>query len=234
VKSQPKPYFREFDGWWYVQIRIRGKRKQIKLAKGRENEEEARRQYHRVMLTFDGDNPPPQPTSADAVVVLLDVYLGHCADSLSAASVEWYTHFLSSFGRFIGADLLVSELQPSHVTDWIHSKPKWSSTTKNGAVRAVRTCFRWLAGERRIPHYPLDGGREARDPRVMKPAPVRGGGHTGYSRRCLRRGRGVRFFTGSESRSRFVSSGYLANCSSDTRIARPKRWCGITPASISR
>ena len=38
----PQPYFRSFDGWWYVQIRESWKRRQVKLAKGRENEEAAR------------------------------------------------------------------------------------------------------------------------------------------------------------------------------------------------
>jgi hypothetical protein len=37
-----KPYFRAFDGWWYVQLRVGGKRKQVKLVKGKENWRPAR------------------------------------------------------------------------------------------------------------------------------------------------------------------------------------------------
>ena len=44
-KKRPEPFFRRFDGWWYVQI---GKR-QIKLARGQDNEEAAWRAYYRVM-----------------------------------------------------------------------------------------------------------------------------------------------------------------------------------------
>ena len=35
-----KPYFRAFDGWWYAQINQAGKRKQLKLIKGKDKEQE--------------------------------------------------------------------------------------------------------------------------------------------------------------------------------------------------
>jgi hypothetical protein len=44
-KKRPEPFFRRFDDWWYVQI---GKR-QIKLAKGHDNETAAWQAYYRIM-----------------------------------------------------------------------------------------------------------------------------------------------------------------------------------------
>ena len=46
-KKRPEPFYRRFDGWWYVQI---GK-EQIKLARGEENEDAAWRAYYRVMAS---------------------------------------------------------------------------------------------------------------------------------------------------------------------------------------
>src|SRR5262245_15966727 len=46
-KKKPEPFFRNFDGWWYVQL---GK-EQIKLAQGKDNEDAAWRAYFRVMAS---------------------------------------------------------------------------------------------------------------------------------------------------------------------------------------
>jgi len=49
----PQPFFRKFDGWWYVQIRQDGKRRQIKLAQGRENRKLALERYWALMSQED-------------------------------------------------------------------------------------------------------------------------------------------------------------------------------------
>ena len=36
-----EPWFREFDGWWYCYVRKNGKRRQVKLAQGKDNKAEA-------------------------------------------------------------------------------------------------------------------------------------------------------------------------------------------------
>ena len=41
MQAKVKLWFRDHDGWWYVTRHINGTRKQIKLAKGKENEQEA-------------------------------------------------------------------------------------------------------------------------------------------------------------------------------------------------
>jgi hypothetical protein len=56
-----KPYFRTFDGWWYAQVRVGTKRKQIKLIKGKENEQEAYRAFCRLLADHDGEAPLHRP-----------------------------------------------------------------------------------------------------------------------------------------------------------------------------
>jgi hypothetical protein len=41
VMAARKPFFRAYDGWSYAQIRIGTKRKQVKLVKGADHEEDA-------------------------------------------------------------------------------------------------------------------------------------------------------------------------------------------------
>ncbi len=148
----PHPYFREFDGWWYVQVREDGRRKQVKLVRGRENEVEASRRYHRVMA---GERPR-EPVFGDAAVVALDEFLDHAVTSLSKGTADWYEYFLKSFATHIGNDLVLSALEPSHVTAWLRKHPAWSKTTQNCGVRAVRRAVRWYCVEKKLP-YPLDG-----------------------------------------------------------------------------
>ncbi|MFN0196147.1 MAG: tyrosine-type recombinase/integrase [Planctomycetaceae bacterium] len=153
--QQPKPYFRKFDGWWYVQLHLNGKRKQYKLVKGLENESDAWQTFHRLMAA-----PRPvqlAPVTSETVVALLDVFLGHCIEVRAEATANWYRYFLTSFAKFIGSTLTVEDLRTFHVTDWLKTCPKWSSTTKHDAVQAVRACFRWHWTEGRIAHYPLNG-----------------------------------------------------------------------------
>lgn len=161
--KEPQPYFREFDGWWYVQVREDGKRRQKKLAKGRENEAAARTKYHELM-SAPKPEPPPEPESPDAAVALLDLFLDHCREDLSENSRLWYTHFLTSFSRKIGEKVLFCELTPDHVLTWIASKKKWSTTTKNCAVRAVRSAVRWLCDKHKLT-YPLSGLKAPRKKR---------------------------------------------------------------------
>lgn len=148
VRNAGKAVFREFDGWWYIQTREGGKRRQVKLAKGRENESAAYDRWHEL-----GAHKPD-------VVAFLDHVLDHCKTQNSEATFDWYLYFFKAFKAWLaqeGLVLDVSELIPAHITNWLKSEKKWSKSTKNGAVRAIRRAFRWLDEEGHISSYPLKG-----------------------------------------------------------------------------
>lgn len=149
----PQPYFREFDGWWYVQLIVDGRRKQVKLAKGRDSKTAAFKRFHRIL---SGDISAPVKVAGDAVVVAIDQFLDWAKDELSKASYEWYEYFGSSFRKHIGDELAMTDILPSHVTEWLKKHPKWSKSKKNCAVRAIRRPIRWYCVENKLP-YPLDG-----------------------------------------------------------------------------
>jgi integrase len=147
----PQPYFRKFDCWWYVQIRINGKRKQIRLVQGKENSEVAIREYHRVMSA----QPAPKVLSG-SVVAALDMFVGHCLEEYAKETVNLYRHFIECFSRSIGIDLELAELKPLHVNNWLKST-NWSKSTRAGAIGVIRTAFHWLHNEGYIASYPLHG-----------------------------------------------------------------------------
>jgi integrase len=145
-----------FVGWWYVTLRVNGRRKQIKLAEGKENRAAAFDEYFRLIDSKAALAGHAAPVSSISVLAVLDKFLDYCIHECSAETTRIYRHFLESFARSIRRDLCVHELKPKHVTDWLLGK-KWSKSTKNGAVGAVRRAFHWLRDEGHIPEYPLHG-----------------------------------------------------------------------------
>jgi hypothetical protein len=74
-KKRPEPFYRRFDGWWYVQI---GKQ-QIKLAKGLDNEDAAWREYFRVMAQ-QGPAQPAAPLRSPTVTAVCNLFLDFSAN----------------------------------------------------------------------------------------------------------------------------------------------------------
>src|SRR4051794_18562394 len=68
VVREAKPWFRKFDGWWYVEVQG----KQTKLAKGKDNRAEAVRQFHILM---SGTKPAAPKTLLASEVA--DLFLLH-------------------------------------------------------------------------------------------------------------------------------------------------------------
>jgi hypothetical protein len=82
-----KPCFRQFDGWWYAQIRVGRKRQQIRLVKGEENEKEAYQLFCRLMAEHGGKLPEPVQLQ---VSTLCDLFLEHSEKQHQPQTHEWY------------------------------------------------------------------------------------------------------------------------------------------------
>src|ERR1700722_7661198 len=88
-----EPWFRDFDGWWYVTRRVNGKRTQIRLAQGKDNESEARQQFHELMASWGSVRLPPSTSFYE----LAKAFLAWSKANNSAETTAWYHHYLSSF-----------------------------------------------------------------------------------------------------------------------------------------
>ncbi len=155
-----KPFFRAFDGWWYAQIRVGSKRVQKKLVKGRENEAQAWKEFHRLMA--QDPSALPEPTSLK-VAHVCDLFLSHSERHNEPRTYEWYRKFLQSFCDQWGS-LGALDVKPLHVTRWLDAHPKWT-TARRCAVICVKRAYNWAEAEGVLTGNPLK--------RVKKPAPVR-------------------------------------------------------------
>ena len=85
---EANPWFRKFDGWWYVEIAGRQK----KLAKGRENRAEAVRQFYLLMA----GTQPVAPSTLTAAEIC-DLFLRHSEKEHEPDTFAWHKHYLQSF-----------------------------------------------------------------------------------------------------------------------------------------
>jgi integrase len=147
-KKRPEPFFRRYDGWWYVQI---GKR-QIKLARGQDNEDAAWRAYHRVMAR-QGPAVPAAPLRDPTVTAVCNLFLDFSLTAHAPRTYEWYRDFLEDFCGFAGK-LRLSELDAAHVAAWLDRHPDWKGT-RRGATIAVKRAFNYAYAEGKIDTHPL-------------------------------------------------------------------------------
>src|SRR5262245_46093715 len=84
-KKKPEPFFRNHDGWWYVQL---GK-DQVKLARGRDNQDAAWRAYFRVMA----DRAPASPAAPlrdPTVTAVCNLFLDFSRQAHKPRTYEFY------------------------------------------------------------------------------------------------------------------------------------------------
>ncbi len=113
-----KPYFREFDGWWYAQIQVGHKRKQIKLVKGKDQEKKAYELFNELKAK---GLEAIVAASGLTVYSLCKLFLDWSRQAQKPATSELARHFLQSFvhypyqGKECGR-LKIAALKPLHVT----------------------------------------------------------------------------------------------------------------------
>jgi site-specific recombinase XerD len=135
----PKPFFREQNQTWYVQI---GK-KQINLGKDREA---ADIEYHRLMA--ERGEPTPRIT-AHAVI---DRFIAWAEANREPGTVSFYKRHLDEFKRAISPRLKAAELKRDHVTRWVDDRYRGlSDNYRHNAIRSVQRAFRWAVDQDLIP-----------------------------------------------------------------------------------
>jgi integrase len=128
---EAKPWFRKFDGWWYVEIRG----KQTKLAKGKDNRAEAVKQFHLLMT----GTKPVAPKSLTTEEVC-DHFLRHSEREHEPETFDWHKHYLQSFCDRCGS-LKSCDLIPFHLTSWLDAN-EWKAARRH-ATGVVKRAFAW-------------------------------------------------------------------------------------------
>ncbi|HEV3146136.1 MAG TPA: tyrosine-type recombinase/integrase, partial [Gemmataceae bacterium] len=146
-----KPFFREFDGWWYAYVTIGSKRKQVKLAKGKDREQEAYRAFCRLMAE--------DPVSVSTTVQMLcctvcDLFLQHSEKHHEPDTFRWYKSFLEDFCSTYPR-LAVADLKPFHVNRWLDQHDGWGQGSRRHAIICVKRAFSWADDEGLISTSPI-------------------------------------------------------------------------------
>lgn len=153
----PQPYFRKFDGWWYVQtISPEGKRRQVKLVKGLDQKDQAFQRFYELMAQKDPASAPDR--SKVTVAAYCDLFLEWQAKHQSPKTFDWYQRFLQSFCDVSGT-VTASDLKPFHVTRWVDAHTKWGQSSQRAAMTAIKRVFNWAVAEGYLEASPLRGLR---------------------------------------------------------------------------
>jgi integrase len=152
-----KPFFRAFDGWWYAQVTLAGKRKQVKLVKGRENEREAYRAFCRLVAD-EGQILPA--TANQSVANVCDLFLDASQRLHKPATFEWHRYYLQDFCDRHGR-LMTADLKPFHVTRWLDAHPDWKNSRRH-AIGILKRAFNWAEGQGYITANPIRGVKKPR------------------------------------------------------------------------
>jgi len=151
VPHYPKPWFREQNRTWYVQLGGR----QINLG---QDEEAARQKYHRLMAEHRPGEAPAAPEQSPLADDLFGRFLLWAQVNRAQATAETYRERIQSFlDSLVNQQLEVRHLKPYHVQQWIDSHPGWSDTTKAGKMTAVQAALNWAVRQGFIDRSPLVG-----------------------------------------------------------------------------
>ena len=160
MSRRARPWFRRFDGWWYVTINGKAE----KLAQGRKSKQAATDRWHELMIERAAN--PPVDGSDPTVASVIDLHLQHSQRVDAPRSYANREHYLQLFAETHGFRL-VDECRPIHLTSWIDSHSEWiSNWTRSNVVRVVQRAFNWAVQQGVIRANPFRGvGQRPGEPR---------------------------------------------------------------------
>jgi integrase len=130
---------------WYVKING----KQVRLAP---DKKEAERQFHRLKA-----QEPEKPilTSPLLACEVCDRFLVWCRAHREKRTAEAYKYFIQRFFRWLprGKDMMVAELKPYHVVEYMDSGD-WGNSYKRNVAGAVQRAFKWAVAVGLIDIHP--------------------------------------------------------------------------------
>jgi integrase len=155
-----KPWFRASKGTWYCTVE--GHKVSLGV-KGKENEAQAIKAWHRLMAAQGEPEqepaPPPRAKSeADAgptVAEVIEAYLADAEGRVKAKTLAWYRDFLEPFSNKHGR-LKADALTPV-VAEGYARKPEWADSTRHDFLGTLAGVFKWAVRARIIARSPIEG-----------------------------------------------------------------------------
>lgn len=107
MRTPTKPWYRASKDAWYVEFNGR----QVRLAKGRDNEKAARDAFYKLMASGSGKLPEADTLRVASVC---DLFLNHSQKHHVPDTFRFYKGYLQDFCDLYGT-LVVQDLKPMHV-----------------------------------------------------------------------------------------------------------------------
>lgn len=164
-----KPWFRTSQGTWYCTME--GRKVSLKV-RGRENEAEAVKAWHRLFAGMPlqaSEMPRPSPivpqavpmvkAEAEAVSVeeVINGFLADCEGRVKQTTLRWYRDFLTPFQAKHGKLEAIGLTCP--LAEAYSRKPEWCETTRHDFLGTLVAAFRWAERAKLIDRTPLVGLR---------------------------------------------------------------------------
>jgi integrase len=143
MPRHPKPWYRKDRDAWFVTIA--GVRHNLGPKK-----KEAMARFYKLMR-----EPTLKQVSSQSVVAIADAFLDWLKNARSARTYEWYQYRLQWFCQRY-KDLLIADLRPYHVQQWVDSYPDLSQNSKRNYYRTLKRCVRWAKQQGYIQHNPIE------------------------------------------------------------------------------
>jgi integrase len=141
-----KPWFYAQKNTWYV--RVEGRKVSLGVH-GKENRQDARAAWHRLM--HEGRTKPETKKETPTVAEVVKAFLEDAKGRLKPATVRWYSTFLAPFSDAYGK--VKANALTAKQAEAFASNPTWSNSTRNGFLTALSVAFRWA-------RYPILGLRK--------------------------------------------------------------------------
>lgn len=114
------------------------------------NKKEAEQKFYELMAAS------PSDLDRNSVIAILDDFLTWNYENRAKRTADRYKDFCADFCKSYGT-VVVSQLTPAHVTDWLNNHPTWNTTTKANALTALQRGFNWAVRNRGLTYNPIKG-----------------------------------------------------------------------------
>jgi integrase len=168
MPRQPRPWQRkDRNNAWYVTVGGT----QYRLADGSAPRKEVEAAWHALMASLGRPGPEGTAPAELPLLALCNLFLDDRKGRVDPSTFAFYKRFLGPFSEAHGTTAAVA-IRPYDVTKFLADRPTWNSTTKAGAVTALKACFRWGKRQGLISTNPIADVERPRAKRRDK-APVR-------------------------------------------------------------
>lgn len=144
MARRSKPWYRKDRKAWFATID--GKRHRLGT-----DRKQAFQRFHELMA-----KPQKRQVEGQSVPAVVDAFLEWTQKNRAPRTYDWYLERLQWFVSFVPRDVLVDELKPFHVQEWIDKK-SCSSGHKRGCVTAVLRVMNWAQRMGHIDRNPIAG-----------------------------------------------------------------------------